>query len=67
MSLRVNGIEQAVEAATVAELVRALGVTPVMRHVAVAVNGAVVPRAAWDRTALAKGDDIEVVRPFAGG
>ena len=67
MTIRVNGAEQALSAATISELVHRLGVTPAMRHVAVAVNGDVVPRSAWDRTALAPGDDVEVVRPFSGG
>jgi len=67
MTIRVNGAERALSAATVAELVERLGVTPAMRHVAVAINGDVVPRGAWDRTPLVPGDDVEVVRPFSGG
>ena len=37
------------------------------RGVAVAVNGQVVPRRAWDRTRLEAGDEIEIVKLFAGG
>jgi thiamine biosynthesis protein ThiS len=33
----------------------------------VAVNGQVVPRHAWDATRLSAGDEIEIVKPFAGG
>ncbi len=37
------------------------------RGLAVAVNGQVVPRHAWDATRLAPGDEIEIVKLFAGG
>ena len=37
------------------------------RGLAVAVNGRVVPRQAWDATRLAPGDEIEIVKLFAGG
>jgi sulfur carrier protein len=36
-------------------------------HVAVAVNGKVVPRREWEHTPLRDGDDVLVVRPVAGG
>jgi sulfur carrier protein len=35
--------------------------------VAAAVNGAVVPRAAWHSTALAEGDEVEVLTAVQGG
>jgi sulfur carrier protein len=37
------------------------------RGLAVAVNGQVVPRHAWDATRLAPGDEVEIVKLFAGG
>ncbi len=37
------------------------------RGLAVAVNGQVVPRHAWEATRLAPGDEIEIVKLFAGG
>ncbi len=37
------------------------------RGLAVAVNGQVVPRHAWDGTRLAPGDEVEIVKLFAGG
>ena len=37
------------------------------RGLAVAVNGQVVPRHAWDATRLAPGDAVEIVKLFAGG
>ena len=35
--------------------------------VAAAVNGAVVRRTAWDATALAEGDEVEVLTAVQGG
>lgn len=35
--------------------------------VAAAVNGAVVPRAVWDSTALAENDEVEVLTAVQGG
>jgi sulfur carrier protein len=37
------------------------------RRVAVALNGGVVPRSAWETTELAPGDAVEVLAPTAGG
>jgi sulfur carrier protein len=64
--IRVNGREEALTAATVAELLRARGIES-PRGVAVAVNGVVVPSRAWSERALAAGDRVEIVRPFGGG
>lgn len=50
---------------TVAQLVQARAQD--QRRVAVARNGAVVPRSAWERTALADGDVVEVLAAVAGG
>ncbi|HEV7870173.1 MAG TPA: sulfur carrier protein ThiS [Modestobacter sp.] len=66
MQLTVNGVPTDVpEPATVAALVaeRSGG----HRRVAVALNGAVVPRSSWETTALAAGDAVEVLAPTAGG
>lgn len=51
----------------VIDVLRAEGLDPSRRGIAVAVNGAVVPRHAWDATAVADGDTVEIVKPFAGG
>ncbi len=64
--IRVNGREETVTAATVAELLQARGIESA-RGQAVAVNGAVVPSRRWRETALAPGDEIDIVRPFGGG
>ncbi len=37
------------------------------RGIAVALNGAVVPRAAWRETQLRAGDSVEIVRARQGG
>jgi sulfur carrier protein len=65
--LRVNGIEEDVAAATVAELLTDRGIDPRARFLAIAVNGAVVRRAEWPERPLAAGDDVEIVRPLQGG
>lgn len=66
-TIRVNGEARRLSATTVIELLRAEGVDPGRRGVAVALNGAVVRRADWAGTALAPGDQVEIVKPFAGG
>lgn len=61
MNISVNGTERSVADGTcVADLV----VEP--RGCAVAVNGSVVPKTAWD-TALAAGDSVEIVTAQQGG
>jgi sulfur carrier protein len=65
--IRVNGKDEALPGpATVAELLKARGIER-PRGVAVAVNGVVVPAGAWAASALAVGDEVEIVRPFGGG
>ncbi len=65
--LRVNGVEEDVMAATLAQLLIDRGIDPSARFLAIAVNGAVVRRAEWPARALSPGDDVEIVRPFSGG
>jgi sulfur carrier protein len=67
MRLRINGVEEDVAAATLAELLTTRGVDLKARFLAVAVNGAVVRRAEWPAKPLSPGDDVEIVRPFSGG
>ena len=64
--IRINGREEPLTAATVAELLKARGIDGT-RGVAVAVNGVVIPAGAWRELALAGGDQVEIVRPFGGG
>jgi sulfur carrier protein len=65
--LKINGIDEEVAAATIAQLLVARGIDPGARFLAVAVNGAVVRRAAWDEAPLKPGDAVEIVRPLQGG
>jgi sulfur carrier protein len=65
-SIRVNGREEVLTAATLAELLRRRGIEG-SRGLAVAVNGVVAPSRTWPSLPLAAGDEIEIVRPFGGG
>ena len=65
--LRINGVDDEVAVATVAELLVARGIDPQAKFLAVAVNGAVLRRAEWPARLLSSGDDVEIVRPFSGG
>ena len=66
MQLTVNGAPAALEeGTTVAQLVAARAADA--RRVAVARNGEVVPRSAWERTDLHDGDAVEVLAAVAGG
>lgn len=47
------------------ELLQARGIAP--KGVAVAVNGKVITRAAWNDTTLAEGDKIMVITAVCGG
>jgi sulfur carrier protein len=52
--------------ASVAQAVDSLG-TDSAHGVAVAVDGEVVPRSAWDATALSEGQQVEVLHAVQGG
>ena len=67
ISVRLNGVERIVASATVDGLVAELGIPGAPRGFAVAVNGAVVPRASWTSRDLKAGDAIEIVRATQGG
>lgn len=66
MTLTVNG-EPARPAPTVSALLEQRFDHPAPAGVAVAVNGAVVPRSAWSTHHLDDGDVVEVVTAKAGG
>ena len=57
----------AVTAATLAVLLAEKAVDTEQKGIAVALNGAVVPRAAWPQTNLKAGDRVEIVRARQGG
>ncbi len=63
----VNGEARPLAAETIEALLRAERVDPLARGLAIAVNGAVVPRRLWPETAISPGDRVEIVRPFSGG
>jgi sulfur carrier protein len=65
--IQVNGKSEPLAAATLAALLAEKEVDSGQRGIAVAVNGAVVPRAQWPATALKPGDSIEIVRARQGG
>jgi len=65
-TIRINGTAEPLAARTVAELVAERSETQ-GRGIAVALNGAVVRRAAWAATPLKPGDVVEIVRAMQGG
>jgi sulfur carrier protein len=65
--LSVNGVARPLGDGSLTGLLAAEAVDTEARGLAVAVNGQVVPRHAWDATRLAPGDEIEIVKLFAGG
>jgi len=66
-NIRVNGETEPLMVATLAALLEEKAVDTSQRGIAVAVNGAIVPRAAWPDTRLRAGDNIEIVRARQGG
>ena len=65
MKLKLNGIDQEVNSATIAELLIELD-TPA-KGVAIALNDHVVPRAEHGSTQLQEGDTVELVVAVQGG
>ncbi len=66
-TIRINGESEALSAATLEALLAEKAVDTAQRGIAVALNGAVVPRAAWRDTVLRAGDSVEIVRARQGG
>jgi sulfur carrier protein len=65
--IRVNGQDEPLVTATVAALLEEKAVDTAQRGIAVAVNGAIAPRAAGPHTPLRAGDSVEIVRARQGG
>jgi thiamine biosynthesis protein ThiS len=63
--IRVNGAERETQTATVASLLKELGLPA--QTVLVECNGEALRRDAWDATPLRDGDAIELLRVAAGG
>ena len=71
VTIRLNGEARLVAAATVAELIAELATAHPLdqsgRGIAVARNGALVPRSRWAEARLAPDDAVEIVRATQGG
>ena len=65
VTVSVNGVPKDVAAATVADLVAALGL--VGKRIAVERNGEIVPRGRYAETRIASGDRLEIVGAVGGG
>jgi sulfur carrier protein len=68
MTIELNGERVEVNGApTVAAMVERTRAHGEVRGVAVAVDGEVIPRSAWDDTRLSDGQKVEVVGAIQGG
>jgi sulfur carrier protein len=65
--VRINGQDETLSVPTLAALLEEKAVDTGQRGIAVALNGAVVPRTAWKETPLRAGDAVEIVRARQGG
>ena len=66
-AISVNGTREPLVPATLEALLAEKAVDTRQRGIAVALNGAVVPRTAWAGTQLRPGDAVEIVRARQGG
>jgi sulfur carrier protein len=66
-ALEVNGERLPLTARSIAGLLEERGIDAAGRGVAIALNGSVLPRAAWGATVLKAGDAIEIVHAKQGG
>jgi sulfur carrier protein len=67
MDISLNGTPHRTQGANLMDLLAEQAIEPSRRGVAVAINDAIVPRAAWRTTVLNHGDVVEIVRPHSGG
>ena len=66
IDINLNGKNTPIEASkSVAGLLDCLNINA--PQVAVAINGAVVPRDSWSQTEIRAGDTVEIVRAVGGG
>ena len=65
--IQVNGQPLSLSTENLAALLDERGVNAAGKGIAVALNGAVVPRAAWGETRLRAGDTVEIVLARQGG
>jgi sulfur carrier protein len=68
MQLTVNGQPREVPGeVTLEELISSIQAPRAGRGLAVAIDGEVVPRGAWERTRLTEGSQVEIVAAVQGG
>jgi len=67
VTISVNGEEMSFDGGLVPDLLAARGLDAGQGGVAVALNGAVVPRSEWEQTEIAPGDKVEIVHIVCGG
>jgi sulfur carrier protein len=65
--IQVNGQPLVLSAKHLAALLHERGVNIAGKGIAVALNGAVVPRVTWGETRLRAGDTVEIVLARQGG
>jgi sulfur carrier protein len=66
-NIRINGIDETLEARTLLDVLAAKGFDAAARGIAVALNARVVPRTAWPHTLVNAQDDIEIIHARQGG
>lgn len=66
-TIRVNGAYVPLADSSLLALLADRGIPLDRRGIAIAVNGAVVPRSVWHTTLLCAGDDVEIVIARQGG
>lgn len=67
VAVTINGVAIPLVPPTIAAALAHLGVSMNTKHVAVAVNDAVIWRAAWASVTLVADDRIEIISAVAGG
>ena len=67
MKVTVNGRETEIDTCRLDAMLTEIGIATVRRGIAVAVNGTVVPRSAWQSTRIDDGASIEIVGAVQGG
>lgn len=67
VTIQINGEKEPIEAGqSLKDVVEAHGPDEI-DHLAVAVNGEVVPRGEWQSTTIQSGDELDLVQPIQGG
>lgn len=65
--IEINGRREPLRSGSLTALLQERGINSAGRGVAIALNGAVLPRAAWPTTTLRSGDTVEIVHAKQGG